>query len=177
VNSRLGEQQKALDNYSQALAIIREIGDRDAEAASLGAIAITYDELGDIQKAFDFLNQALPLAAATGDPVMEAGIFAELMRNQKSQQPALAVFYGKQSVNLLQQVRSNIKGLDKELQASFLASQGERYHNLADLLISQGRLPEAQQVLDLLKQQEYQDYVRGETANTLSPLTPHSLSR
>jgi CHAT domain-containing protein/tetratricopeptide (TPR) repeat protein len=171
VNSRLGEQQKALDNYSQALAIIREIGDRDAEAASLGAIAITYDELGDIQKAFDFLNQALPLAAATGDPVMEAGIFAELMRNQKSQQPALAVFYGKQSVNLLQQVRSNIKGLDKELQASFLASQGERYHNLADLLISQGRLPEAQQVLDLLKQQEYQDYVRGETANTLSPLT------
>jgi CHAT domain-containing protein len=170
-NSRLGEQQKALEDFGQALAIVREIGDRDGEAESLAGMAITYDALGDKQKAFDLLNEALPLAASTDDPVLQAGIFGALMHNQKSLQPALAVFYGKQAVNLLQQVRSYIKGLNKELQASFVASQGERYHNLADLLIAQGRLPEAQQVLDLLKQQEYSDYVRGESSNTLGSLT------
>jgi CHAT domain-containing protein len=38
------------------------------------------------------------------------------------------------------------------------------------LLIDQGRLPEAQQVLDMLKKQEFEDYVRGDTSNELSPL-------
>ena len=37
--------------------------------------------------------------------------------------------------------------------------------------IAQGRLPEAQQVLDLLKQQEYSDYVRGESVDPASPLS------
>lgn len=71
----------------------------------------------------------------------------------------------------MQQVRGNIQGIDKKLQASFLASKEDYYHTLADLLIAQGRLPEAEQVLDLLKVQEYSDYVRGDPANTLSPLT------
>jgi CHAT domain-containing protein len=93
------------------------------------------------------------------------------MRNQRQQQPALATFYGKQAVNLLQQVRGNIQGLDKGLQSSFLASKGDYYHDLADLLIAQGRLPEAEQVLDLLKQQEYRDYTRGNQANVLGALT------
>src|SRR5208283_1139881 len=61
--------------------------------------------------------------------------------------------------------------LNAELQKSFLASKEDYYHELAELLIAQGRLPEAQQVLDLLKQQEYSDYVRGDPTKTLSPLT------
>ena len=53
----------------------------------------------------------------------------------------------------------------------FSATKTEYYHDLAEVLIAQGRLPEAQQVLDFLKDQEYADYVRGEADKNLSPLS------
>lgn len=169
--SALGQQQKALEYFCRSMPIRREIGDRAGESSTLNNIGSVYDVLGESQKALHYYTQALPLASAVGDPIQEAEIFHNLMLSQESQRPALAVFYGKRAVNFVQQVRGYIQGLDKELQRSFLGSKGDYYHDLADLLIGQGRLPEAQQVLDLLKQQEYSDYVRGETVNALSPLT------
>jgi CHAT domain-containing protein/uncharacterized protein HemY len=166
-----GEPQKALDFYNQALPLFRAVEDREGEAINLGNIGNAYSDLGEKQKALDFYNQALPLAAAISDPLTEAAILRNLMLNRRAQQPALAIFYGKQAVNFLQRVRGNIQGLDLELQKSFLSSNENSFHMLADLLIDQGRLPEAQEVLDLLKQQEYTDYVRGEASNNLSPLT------
>jgi CHAT domain-containing protein/Flp pilus assembly protein TadD len=171
VYSDLGEKQKALDFYNQALPIYHAVGDRGGEATTLNNIGAVYFALGEQQKALDFYNQALPIATAVSNPLLESTIFKNLMDNQRQTQPALAIFYGKQAVNLLQQVRGNIQGLDKELQKSFLASKDTYYHGLADLLISQARLPEAEQVLDLLKQQEYTDYVRGEEAQPGDPLT------
>jgi CHAT domain-containing protein/Tfp pilus assembly protein PilF len=166
----LGETEKALDFLNQSLVIKRAVGDRSGEAGTLTNLANIYSDLGEQQKALDLYNQALPIATAIHDPLLEAVIFRALMTRQK-QQPALATFYGKQAVNLLQQVRGNLQGLDQRLQSSFLASKGKYYRDLADLLIAQGRLPEAEQVLDLLKQQEYSDYTRGEIAKTGSPLT------
>jgi CHAT domain-containing protein len=171
VYSALGEKQKALEYYSQVLPLSRAVGDRAGEAATLNNIGAVYSALGEMQKALEYYTQALPLATAVNDPILESGISYNLMVSQRTPQPALAIFYGKQAVNLLQQVRGNIQGLDKELQKSFLASKNDYYRGLADLLIDQGRLPEAQQALDLLKQQEYSDYVRGGAGDTLSPLT------
>jgi len=171
VYADLGEKQKALEYYSQVLPLSRAVGDRAGEAATLNNIGAVYSALGEKQKALEYYTQALPLATAVNDPILESGISYNLMVSQRTPQPALAIFYGKQAVNLLQQVRGNIQGLDKELQKSFLASKNDYYRGLADLLIDQGRLPEAQQALDLLKQQEYSDYVRGGAGDTLSPLT------
>jgi CHAT domain-containing protein/Tfp pilus assembly protein PilF len=167
----LGEKQKAMESYNEALPIRREVGDRGGEASTLNNIGNLWDDLGEKQKALSYYFQALPLAIAVKDPIREAQVYRNLMLNLKVPKPALAIFYGKQAVNLLQQVRGNIQGLDKKLQASFLASKTDYYHDLAGLLIERGRLPEAEQVLDLLKQQEYSDYIRGSEANTLGPLT------
>jgi CHAT domain-containing protein len=167
----LGEKQKALDVLNQALPIRREVGDLQGEAATLDEIGAVYDDLGQNQKAQEYLQQALPMAREVSNPLQETKVLDDLMLSLESAQPRLAIFYGKQAVNLLQQLRGNIQGLDNELQTSFLASKEDYYHGLADLLITQGRLPEAQQVLDLLKRQEYSDYARGETTNTMSPLT------
>ncbi len=169
--SSLGDKQKALDYYNQALPILREAGDRSGEATALANIGLLYFSMGDKQKALDDYNQALPLATAVSDPLLEAFVLGCMASNQSSGHPAEAIFYGKQGVNLLQQIRGNIQGLDKELQSSFLASHIDYYRDLADLLIAQNRLPEAEQVLDLLKQQEYSDYTRGAAADMLSPLT------
>jgi CHAT domain-containing protein/tetratricopeptide (TPR) repeat protein len=167
---KMGDDQKALESINQGLDILRQVSDRQNEARAHIALARIYFDKGDNSDALANLNQALPLAKAVNDPLILSPILYGMMKVYKTQ-PALAIFYGKQAVNLVQQVRSNMQGLDKALQSTIVASKGDFYHDLADLLISQGRLPEAQQVLDLLKQQEYSDYVRGAATDALGPLT------
>jgi CHAT domain-containing protein/tetratricopeptide (TPR) repeat protein len=167
----LGQRAKALELYQLSLPIRHQLGDPGGEAMALNNIGNLLDDGGAKEKALEYYGQALPLATEASDPLRVAQILRNLMLNRKAAQPGLAIFYGKQAVNLLQQVRGNIQGMDRKLQASFLSTKDNYYHELAELLIAQGRLPEAEQVLDLLKQQEYADYVRGETANTLKPLT------
>ena len=167
----LGKRQAELEYYKKALPVIHQVGDIINEAWTENAIGRVYSILGDKQQAQDYFNRALPLANEADDPIIKAGILRNLMLNQSTLHPALAIFYGKQAVNCVQQVRNNIQGLDEELKKTFVASKNDYFHELANLLIDQGRLPEAQQVLDLLKQQEYLDYVRGDTADTLSPLS------
>jgi CHAT domain-containing protein len=86
------------------------------------------------------------------------------------------VLFGKQAIDRFQQVRHNIGGLEKGAQQSFLKSKESYYRELAELLISQGRLPEAQQVLDLLKAEEYSEFTqrRGDSGSRTNPvaLTP-----
>lgn len=50
-------------------------------------------------------------------------------------------------------------GLSNDLISFFLQSKVQAYRSLAELLIEEGRLSEAQQILDLLKVQEYSDYI------------------
>ena len=171
IYSALGEKQEALEYYNQALPIQLAVGNRAGEARTMAHIGAIYDNLGEKQKALDSYTQSLPLSRATQDLIGEASTLGLLMKYWKSlQNPGLAVMFGKESIQRIQQVRRNIAGLEKGTQESFLKSKENYYRDLADLLIAQGRLPEAQQVLGLLKQQEYSDYVRGEAADTLSPL-------
>jgi len=167
---KLGDDPKAVESLNRGLEMIRQADDRPNEARAYTALAKVYWDMGDKAKAQANLIQALPLARELNDPLIESPILYGMMLVNKAQ-PTLAIYYGKQSVNLLQQVRSNIQGLDRALQSTFVSSKSVFYHGLADLLIEQGRLPEAQQVLDMLKQQEYADYVRGGGTDPLSPLT------
>src|SRR5205085_2094852 len=82
---------------------------------------------------------------------------------QTQHKPNLAVFFGKQAVNLYQEIRSEITTLERESQQSFVKSKEGAYRTLADLLISEGRLPEAEQVISMLKQEEYFDFIRRDT--------------
>lgn len=167
---KMGNDQKALESINQGLDILRQVTDRQNEARAHVALARIYFDKRDFASARAHLNQALPLAKAVNDPLILSPILYGMMWVHRDQ-PALAIFYGKQAVDLVQQVRSNMQGLDKALQSTFVASKADSYHDLADLLITQGRLPEAQQVLNLLKQQEYSEYVRGAPTDALSPLT------
>ena len=167
---KLGDNRKALESLNWGIELVRQADDRPNEARAYTALAKVYWDMGDNTRAQANLLQAQPLARELNDPLIESPILYGMMLVNKAQ-PTLAIYYGKQSVNLLQQVRSNIQGLDRTLQSTFVSSKSVFYHDLADLLIAQGRLPEAQQVLDMLKQQEYADYVRGGGTDALSPLT------
>jgi CHAT domain-containing protein/Tfp pilus assembly protein PilF len=159
VYSSLGEKQKALEYYNQALAIMRAVHDRRGEATTLNNIGSLYDSLGEKQKALDYYHQALPILRAIGNRRGEADTLRNLMALWGARNPSLAVFYLKQAVNVLQQLRANIADLDKELQKTFLRTNESTYRGLADWLIP-GRLPEAQQVLNLFKDQQFFDFNR-----------------
>jgi CHAT domain-containing protein/tetratricopeptide (TPR) repeat protein len=169
VYSDLGEKQKALDYYDQALPLRRAVGDRAGEAETLNNMGEVYSALGEKQKALDSYIQALVLARAVSDPSSQGSVLDNLMRYWQSEHhPGLAIFFGKQAVNQYQDLRRNIQGLDQKLQRSYLATVTKTYRSLADLLIAQGRLSEAEQVLSLLKEQEYFDYVRRAAAEASS---------
>ena len=76
------------------------------------------------------------------------------------------MFFGKQAVNAHQWQRSKIKDLDATLQKSYLEKIGSTYRTLADMLISSGRIAEAEQVLSMLKQEEVFDYLRRDASET-----------
>lgn len=159
--SEMDQREKGIRIYNTALVIYRAVGDTSGEANTLDNIGADYSYMGERQKMLDYYTQALPIAATIDEPLLEALIFHNLLRTERVAHPSLAIFYGKESVNLLQRVRGNMKGLSKELQKSFLAGKSSYYHELADLLIAQDRLPEAEQVLDMMKAAEFDDFVRG----------------
>ena len=80
-------------------------------------------------------------------------------------EPDLAIFNGKLAINILQNIRGNLKG-DSIAGKSFLESVRPVYAKMVDLLASQGRLLEAQEVLALLKSQETHQFLRGEKVDT-----------
>src|SRR6266404_6304748 len=157
----LGAMQKAVEYHQLALAIRRATGDRRGEATTLNNIGAVYYSVGEMQKALEYYNRALPMRRAVGDRSGEADTLRNLMRLWELNNSSLAVYYGKQAVNVLQQLRANIAGLDKEVQKTFVRTKGITYRELAYLLMALGRLPEALQVLNLFKDQQYFDFNRN----------------
>jgi CHAT domain-containing protein len=165
VYADMGEKRKALDSYNQALPLERAVGNRAAEAETLNDIGKGYADLGDKQKALRHYVQALRLARAVSDPARQGLVLSNLLSYwQAEHNPGLAIFFGKQAVNQYQQIRRGNQGLEPQLQRTYLATVTEDYRHLADLLIAQGRLAEAEQVLGLLKEEEYFDYVRRDAS-------------
>jgi CHAT domain-containing protein/Flp pilus assembly protein TadD len=157
------DKQTAASYYQQALSLTRTTGHRSAQATVLGNLGVLYESLGDKQKAQELFNQSLGLHRALGDLEGTAITLRNLSSLWEDRNPALAIFFGKQAVNTFQQMRANIRTLDREIQNSFRESVEDVYRDLAEILIAQGRLPEAQKVLGLLKEEEFFEFVRRDT--------------
>ncbi len=167
--SDLAEKRKALDCFGRALPLEHAVGDLQGEAGTLDEMGDLYLDLGDTANARRNYTQALVLARALDNPALQASILSGLMNcSQADNRAELAIFFGKRAINEYQQIRSNIQALEQQLQKSYLATVSKDYRRLADLLIAQGRLAEAEQVLGLLKEQEYFDYVRRDAAEAAS---------
>ncbi len=162
-----GQARKYLEH---ALSIMREVKNRNGEGFTLGNLASLADEEGKYAEADVGREQALAIFREVLDREREAQTLGNLMSSWKDRQKLqLAIFYGKQAVNIFQELRGDTKELAKDIQHSYLQSHAFTYRNLADLLITEGRLPEAQQVLNLLKEEEYFEFVRRD-AKTVKAL-------
>ena len=158
---KLGDKQKALEYFNPGLAISRVVGNRLLEAGTLDNIGNVYSNLGNNQKALEYLNQALPITRMVRDRSGEARTLnniALVMNDQKQAEIAIAIL--KKSVNVYESISKDNEILPKTLQESYKKSIAAPYQSLAYLLIKQGRLPEAQAVLELLKLKEITTYTR-----------------
>jgi CHAT domain-containing protein/Flp pilus assembly protein TadD len=155
-----GYYARAEPLYQRSLAIKEKVLDKEHPdvAHSLYNLAGLYHAQGDYARAEPLLKRALNIAEHSGQPELlwkVQGSFSGLLIKQNK--PAVAIFFGKRAVNTLQKLRANVT---KEFQKSFLKDKVDVYKYLANLLIDQGRLPEAEQVLAMLKQEEYFDFIR-----------------
>jgi CHAT domain-containing protein/Tfp pilus assembly protein PilF len=159
----LGEKQKALQNYKQALSIHREVGDKRGENKSLNNLALIYQESGDLLSAFVAYTQSLRLARAVGGRDDEVVTLSNMMLAwvQYGGNRRKAILFGKQAVNKYQELRSAAQGLDNETQKSLLHRAQNVYKDLAWLLIAEGRLEQAMQVLNLYQDQQFFDFDRA----------------
>lgn len=75
-----------------------------------------------------------------------------------------AILFAKMAVNTHQQIRALNVGLEQGQASALTNSWRGIYSDLADLLVSDGRIAEAQFVLNLLKQQELIEFVRRDSS-------------
>ncbi|MDM0110063.1 CHAT domain-containing protein [Variovorax sp. J22R24] len=140
-----GQHKKALQLFQRALLLSDPASVTETERAN-GSLELVYVTAGNLGYALEYWPG--------GGRVNEAIVFYKL------------------SVNAAQRMRRGTLGLNRELRDSFTASVADPYRRLARLLISRGRLTEAEQVLLLLKESEMHDFVRRSEgiSATYSPL-------
>ncbi len=107
-------------------------------------------------------------AAAARRPDLEFRSHAALMRASTARgEAALAVFHGKRAANLAQQTRAALedRSPSREARRAFLRERRQVYLGLAQALLDQQRLAEAESVLQILKEDEGQQFAEGGAAS------------
>jgi CHAT domain-containing protein/Tfp pilus assembly protein PilF len=161
----LKQNEQALNSYQKALKIRLEVDNRKGQGDSLNNIGRVHKKQGRFSLALDSYQKSLVISEEIGDREGKADTLSNigyLLEVQK--QFALAIVFLKQSVSTYELVRQDLRVLLHEQQESYTKTVADTYRSLADLLLKQDRVLEAQQVLDLLKVQELNDYlsnVRG----------------
>ena len=160
----LGDKQQALAYLERALKLYETASTRANAARARTIIGMVYNDLGasadERRKGLAYFTAALTEERELRNPYAEGDALSNLMSAwKKLQRPEAAIFYGKQAVNVYQSLRTRLKelALEHDTQKTFLRSKANTYRTLADLLITAGRLPEAQQVLNMLKEEEYSE--------------------
>ena len=179
---RAGRLEEAREALSSALETRRALlgPDHPRTARSIDNFAKLAMARGDLEGAQLLLTEALAIVEAGADAdsrwrVLDTARRLEAARGNRAE----AIVYGKRVVNGLQALRVNLQSLEKALQQSFLRDKAEAYRSLVDLLIAEGRLAEAEQVVTMMKEDEYFDFVRRSAGTdprtTQMPLTASEL--
>ena len=156
----LGSYKVAIYFYERTLSLTRKIDERRLESIVRGKLGEAYKNLGQYTLALEEYRQALSISREIGYRDGE-GLWLNnigyLLADQS--QPELAIIFLKASVEARESIRGNIRNLEFELQQAYTDTVANDYRFLADLLLQQNRIIEAQRVLDLLKVQELDDYL------------------
>ena len=170
INASLGNYPRALDYFEQSLVISRELSESPFESAFeaqiLNNIGRVNQDLENYPAALDYYEQSLLITRQISDRAGEAQTLGNIGFLFKAQEEfELAIVFLKQAINTYEAIRQSNQALEQSLQESYTATIESNYRRLADLLLQQDRILEAQRVLDLLRVQELDTYLRGVRGN------------
>lgn len=182
--AELNNEKAAIKYLQQSLALIRKQKNPEVEGAVLSVLGSIYNKFGKRSQALIVLQQSLSVIenSETANKVFYP--YLVLARTYSNlNKPSVAIAYYKEAIKRIEKVRGNISGLSTDLQKSFLqaiqdvdeVTTAEIYRELADLLLSQGRILEAQQVLELLKIKEISNFTK--ITNSRGEASPINLNR
>ena len=161
----VGDNVKAIEYEEKSLAALRESKDRQNEGRILGMFGRTYYILGNYGKAIGFHQRSLSIERELKDRRGEGITLSNFGYRLAQKQPILAIIFFKQAINVHESMRQDIRTLPREAQEIYTSSIAPIYRMLADSLLTQGRIREAQSILELLKVQESKGYENNQEAN------------
>jgi CHAT domain-containing protein len=139
-------------------------GSASAERASLLRLQATLvKRLGDPAAAARLAAESLAIGWAMQEPWL--AWYAGLRLSDSAQRaglPSARIFYSKWAVNAAQAERGSTLDLPTARQRSFMHDKRDDYVELADALLEQRRLPEAEQVLAMAREEDYHQLVRSQ---------------
>ncbi|MCU0518503.1 MAG: CHAT domain-containing protein [Oscillatoria sp. Prado101] len=160
------EYSQAMAYFERALPALQEIGDRASLNSTLNSLGALYESAGKYPEALASYQQALAIAREIGDkPGARKALSNIGFVFARQNQPELGIVFYKQAVNITESIRQYLRQLSLEQQESYTETVADTYRSLADLLLRENRVLEAQQVLDLLKVQELDDYLKTVRGN------------
>ncbi|PZD70695.1 Photosystem I assembly protein Ycf3 [Acaryochloris thomasi RCC1774] len=164
--NKTGQHQEALDLLYEARSIAKKISDRKGEGLAHSEIGKTQDRLQQYSEALKSHRYALALRQQIGDRAGEVETLSDIASLlEQQQQPETAVVFYKEAVNQIEDIRKELTTLSISEQEAYADTVAHVYRSLADLLLSQDRILEAQQVLELLKVQELRNFTRESRTN------------
>jgi CHAT domain-containing protein/Tfp pilus assembly protein PilF len=126
--SNVGEKEKALELFNQALQLNRELKLRKREASTLNNIGDLYKDKGDTKKAIEFFNQALPLWRLENDKSGEAKTLGNMaIIYLRASDFSNARDYFTKALTLSREAE------DIQTEITSLAYLGDVYHELEDI--------------------------------------------
>jgi CHAT domain-containing protein len=170
----LGDKSKAIEMIQASLKISKKLQQPWSQKNALTTLASLHHKFGRSQEAISTYQTALAIPNRSDNAEIHTGlakVYADLKK------PAIATAFYKQAINGIEKYRQRLAGLSTDLKKSFLEARlgslniktADIYRELANLLISQNRIGEAQEVLELLKIQELNDFTKSIRSATHLP--------
>jgi CHAT domain-containing protein/Tfp pilus assembly protein PilF len=161
VRRERGEIDRAVALHREAIELARTTQTPKYEARALCELGLDYLAQGNLDLARAQFTRALSIARQVRARDEEAAALSGLMRTwERSGEHMLAIFVGKQAVNLFQSTRNEIIKVDRRMQADFVQDNEPTYRKLVEIMVAAGRISEAEQILAMLKDEEVFSYLR-----------------
>lgn len=165
----MGKYSEAESLCKQVLETFQELHgtDHGNTVTCLGNLARLYESMDRHHDAELIYLKALRIAymLSVPDLLWRIQYGLSLVYAKQNRIPS-AILFGKQAVNTIQSIRFTISKMGDTILKSFTPIVNHAFKHLADLLIGEGRLPEAEQVMNLLKKHEFFQYLRGAVPKT-----------
>ncbi len=158
----LNQPTEAIKHFQKALEFYREQDDRPQQVHLLSQMGWAYVAAGQTAKAVEAFQQVLTLQQTIGNPEQLATTYSILGNLfEKQGNPELAIIFYKEFVNQSEKLRQELQVLPRGQQGvCSQVSPDLVYRKLANLLLEEGRIPEAQQALDLLRLEELREFTQ-----------------